>query len=152
MSNIAPQSRRLNELLWQRLEEAESDTVAPRAVQLWVVAGPLFGAQPPRLKKSGIAVPEAFFRIWLDVDGGAPRALAFVVPQEVCGSEPLSRFLASIDDVERRSGLDFFHELADAQEAALESARQAAGWQLERFERRPARYAEKFADQPCAVP
>lgn len=149
MSNIAPQSHRLNELLWQRLEEAESDAVAPRAVQVWVVTGPLFGTQPRRLGKSGIPVPEAFYRVWLDVEAGAPRALAFIVPQDVCGTEPLSRYLASVDEVERRSGLDLFHELADAQEAALEAATQPAGWQLERFERRPGRYAKKFADEPC---
>ena len=44
-------------------------------------------------------------------------ARAFVV----CGIEPLGRYLASVDDVERQTGLDFFHELADAQEQALEA-------------------------------
>lgn len=148
MSNIAPQRRRLNELAWQRLEEAESGVVAPAAIQLWVVAGPLFGPQPARLK-SGIAVPEAFYRIWLDVDQGEPRVLAFVVPQEVCGTEPLSRYLASVDAIEQRSGVDFFAALPDDAEAALERAVAPAPWRLERFERRAPRYAGHFEGQPC---
>lgn len=148
MSNISPQRRRLNELLWQRLEEAEADTVAPRAIQLWVVAGPLFDPQP-RTLRSGIAVPTAFYRIWLDVEQGVPQVLAFIVPQDVCGTEPLSRYVVSVDEVERRAGLDFFAELADAQERALERTGAADGWRLERFDRRPPRYAGNFKDAPC---
>ena len=151
MSNIAPQSKRLNQLVWQRLEEAEADLVAPRAGELWVVAGPVFGSNPPRLK-SGIEVPQAFYRIWLDVrEGGAPAVLAFVVPQDVCGTEPLERYLASVDEVERQTGLDFFHELADAQEQALEARRATAGWRLWRFNQLPPRYAEKFDLEGCPL-
>jgi endonuclease G, mitochondrial len=149
MSNISPQRERLNGLVWQRLEEAEADVVAPGAVELWVLTGPVFAAQPPVLKRSGIPVPEAFYRIWLDLRDGQPHALAFVVPQQVCGTEPLSRYLTSVDDIERRTGLDFFHELADAGEAALEREHPLPGWRLERFDRRPARYADKFSQQQC---
>jgi endonuclease G, mitochondrial len=149
MSNIAPQSRRLNQLVWQRLEEAEADVVAPRAGEMWIATGPVFGAQPPRLK-SGIPVPEAFYRIWLDVRaGGAPAVLAFLIPQDVCGTEPLARYLVSVDDIERRTGLDFFHELADAQEHALERTHSAAGWRLWRFNQLPPRYGEKFDLDQC---
>jgi endonuclease G len=148
MTNVSPQRARLNELVWQRLEEAEADTIAPHAVQLWVVAGPLFAAAAPRLK-SGVAVPEAFYRIWLDVERGQPRALAFAVPQKVCGTEPLSRYLTSIDAIEQRTGLDFFAELADDREALLESGQAADGWRLDRFDRRPPRYADKFEALQC---
>lgn len=150
MSNVSPQRRRLNELAWQRLEEAEADVVAPAAVELWVVAGPVFGARPAVLK-SGVALPEAFYRIWLDVRDGVPHALAFVVPQQVCGTEPLSRFLSSVDEIEQRTGLDFFHALDDTREAALERARQPVGWRLDRFDRREPRYAGNFAGEPCAA-
>jgi endonuclease G len=148
MTNVSPQRARLNELAWQRLEEAEADVVAPGAVQLWVLAGPVLGAQPRRLK-SGVAIPEAFYRIWLDVRDGQAAALGFIVPQKVCGDEPLTQFLASVDEIERRTGLDFFHELADAQEAVLEQAGATTGWRFERIDRRPARYAAKFEAQQC---
>jgi endonuclease G, mitochondrial len=147
LTNVSPQRARLNELVWQRLEEAEADVVAPGAVQLWVMAGPVFGAAPRRLK-SGVALPEAFYRIWLDVRGDQVAALGFIVPQKVCGEEPLTQFRASVDEIERQTGLDFFHELADPQEAALEYSGASDGWRLERIDRRPARYANKF-DSTC---
>jgi endonuclease G len=149
MSNIAPQSRRLNQLVWQRLEEAEADIVAPRAGELWVVTGPVFGSNPARLK-SGIEVPQAFYRIWLDLrEGGAPAVLGFVVPQEVCGTEPLEHYLASVDDIELQTGLDFFHELDDAREHAVEGGRSTEGWRLWRFNQLPPRYADKFDLEAC---
>ncbi|MBI2382960.1 MAG: DNA/RNA non-specific endonuclease [Gammaproteobacteria bacterium] len=144
MSNIAPQTPRLNQLLWQRIEEAEADIVAPAAGELWVVAGPVFGA---RRLHSGVAVPEAFYRIWLD--DRPRRVLAFLVPQDVCGDEPLERFVVTVDEVERHTGLDFFHRLPDAEEAALEAAPADPGWGLSRFGRAPARYAKSFRGSPC---
>jgi endonuclease G, mitochondrial len=147
MSNISPQSARLNALVWQRLEEAEADDVAPAAHDLWVVTGPLFAADAPALR-SGIAVPEAFYRIWIDTTP-APRLLAFVVPQQVCGTEPLSGYLASVDEIERRTGLDFFAELDDAVEERLEGGVASDGWSLARFDRRAPRYAEHFGRLKC---
>jgi endonuclease G len=147
MSNISPQRARLNELVWQRLEAAEADDVAPAAHDLWVVTGPLFAADAPSLR-SGIAVPEAFFRIWVDAAPG-PRMLAFIVPQDVCGTEPLSTYLASVDEVERRAGLDFFGELEDALETGVEGAVAPESWSVARYDRRPPRYAEKFGDLRC---
>lgn len=141
MTNISPQRERLNTLVWQRLEEAESGIVAPEAVELWVTTGPVFGGRRV-LKKSGIALPEAFYRIWLDLREGQPHLLAFIVPQEVCGTEPLSRYLASVDEVERRTGLDFFSELDDALEELLESQRDPSGWGVPRYDQSPPRYAD----------
>ncbi len=145
MSNIAPQSRRLNQLLWQRLEEAEADVVAPRVGELWVLTGPVYGGG--RRLVSGVEIPDAFFRIWLDVRSHS--VLAFLVPQEVCGDEPLDDYLVSVDEIEQRTGLDFFAGLDDIAETALEAALDAAGWQIESFNRAPARYAEKFRGPKC---
>jgi endonuclease G, mitochondrial len=148
MTNVSPQRARLNELVWQRLEEAESGTVAPGAVELWVVAGPVFERQ--RALKSGVTLPDAFYRVWLDVRDGQPAALAFLVPQDVCGTEPLSGFLSSVDEVERRTGLDFFADLPDSQEAALERGTSTQGWRLERYDRDPPRYGDKHDLSQCA--
>lgn len=151
MTNIAPQSEALNQLVWQRLEEAEADVVAPGAVELWVVAGPLFPSRPERLRRAPVAVPDAFYRIWLDVRADGLRALAFAVPQDVCGDEPLSRFLTTIDAIEARTGLDFFHELEDVRERELERGQPIDGWRLERYDRRAARYADRVVPRCRAV-
>jgi endonuclease G len=90
------------------------------------LAGPVFAAQPERLKRR-VAVPAAFFMIILDEREGRVRAEAFLLPQDSAGDD-LGAYLTSIDEIERRTGLDFLSALPDAAEAALESRRADRVW------------------------
>ncbi|MDN5937912.1 MAG: DNA/RNA non-specific endonuclease [Salinisphaera sp.] len=145
MTNVTLQSPRLNQLLWQRLEEVEADYLAPRWQALWVTAGPIF-SDADRHTESGLAIPEAFYRLWLDrKENGRLRALALIVPQKVRGDERLDRFVVSVDAVERRTGLDFYTRLPDAEENPLEAAAaDPVAWGLTRHACDPARYAENW--------
>lgn len=145
MTNIVAQKSRLNQLLWQRIEEIEVDHILPRWRELWVVTGPVFDDQPQRLR-SGIEIPSAFYRIWLDVTAlGQARALALLVPQDVRGDEPLTRFLTSVDQIEARTGLDFFAMLPAAEQARLESApADARAWGFAAVACNPARYGKDW--------
>jgi endonuclease G len=60
MSNILPQKPNLNRRIWERLEQVEIKEYAQRFKAVWVIVGPVFDAQPPRLR-SGVAVPKACF-------------------------------------------------------------------------------------------
>jgi endonuclease G len=116
-SNVVPQRPRLNQLLWQRLEEIEIDDIAPRVHTLWVMTGPIMNP-PARL-------PVAFYRVWLaHAPDGGWQTLAFRVPQDVRGDERLDRYIVSIDSIEQATGLNFLAALPAKQQAALE--RQAA--------------------------
>lgn len=138
MSNIVPQTRALNQKLWQRLEELETDVYAT-AGSLWVVMGPVIGQTRERLR-SGVLIPEAYFRIWVRETADGPSALAFLVPQTVDGYEPLDRFLVSVDRVEALTGLDFFHQLPEPVEQRMEQEIPARAWRLHEHSRRPPRY------------
>ncbi len=140
MSNIVPQRSRLNQKLWQRLEELEVDVYAALPGPLWVLSGPVFAGAVSTLPGK-IAIPEAFFRIWVRENvAGEPQLLAFLVPQTVSGYEPLDRFLVSVDAIEAATGLDFFHRLSPDTERRLESTVQARAWDLARHARHPPRY------------
>ncbi|WP_280546083.1 MULTISPECIES: DNA/RNA non-specific endonuclease [unclassified Halomonas] len=142
MSNMSPQRPELNRRLWQRLEEVVMDRFVPRFGTLQVITGPVFPVpfRDNALNRVGLVeVPEAFYKI-LVVPGDEPRALAFIMPQRVSGDEPLDDFLVSIDEVEARTGLDFFPQLPEAAAVALEAEVEAAGWGLEAVARLPGRF------------
>ncbi len=140
MTNITPQRPKLNQKLWQRLEEIEAGRFAGRFPELWVVTGPIFDAKQETLKGSSrVEVPDAFFKVFA-APGDTPRYLALLVPQEVKGNEDLSRFVVSVDEVEAQSGLDLFPDLADALEAPLEAAVDPGPWGLDELGHRPSRY------------
>lgn len=138
MTNVSPQRPDLNRKVWQRLEEVVIDRFVPRFGTVWVVTGPVFDNEIRRMR-SLIEIPDAFFKI-IVVPSPQPKALAFIVPQNVTGNEPLDRFLVSIDEVEIRTGLDFFHKLPEEMAHRLESRIDPDGWELDRVARLPARY------------
>lgn len=148
LSNISPQVPRLNQLLWQRLEEAEVDLLAPAQGELWVLTGPIYGAKPQRFGPA-ISIPKAFFRVWVRLQGDQPQVLALRIPQTICGFEDPARFVVSIDALEAEIGWDLMPELDDALEARLEAQVDTATWPLAEMARRPARYSERFSRQGC---
>lgn len=149
MSNIAPQTPRLNQLLWQRIEAMEADVMTERFPETYVLTGPVYASGGQRLA-SGVSVPVAYYRIWLRPQrDGTPQALALRVPQTVCGDEALTEFVVDIDRLEAETGIDFFAALDDAQEAAFESTVPADFWGLGHHARQPARYLKSFRGPSC---
>jgi endonuclease G len=126
LSNIAPQKHGLNAGLWKALEQKIATSYPGRFGEVWVIAGPVFGARPQRLQQR-VAVPEAFYMIIVDESDGRVRAEAFLFPQEP-GEGGLDRFLVTIDDLEQRTGLDFLAALPDRAEQELESKKAARAW------------------------
>lgn len=143
MSNMTPQRPRLNRQLWQRLEEAVMDHFAPRFERLQVITGPIYpeSFMDNVFNRVGfVEVPEAFYKIIVAPHRDAPLALAFIMPQDVRGNEPLDDYLVTIDDVEARTGLNFFPDLTPTLEAVLEGELRRQGWALEEVARRPGRF------------
>ena len=127
MSNITPQRHALNAGLWKELELKIATSYPARYGEVWVLTGPIFGAQPHELRH-GVQVPEAFFLIVIDEHEGKLRTLAFIVPQEAPAHADPEKYLTSIDEIQRRTGLDFLSELDDASERAVEAQRASRVW------------------------
>lgn len=124
MTNISPQRSALNQGVWQRLEYYELGTLAAQFGEVWVTTGPVFIGERERLPTHPLVeIPDAFYKLYAVTDAdGSPLLFAFLIPQQVRGDEPLARFVVSVDEVERLTGLDFFHVLEDPLEDRLEAA------------------------------
>ncbi len=127
MSNIVPQRPGLNSGAWRELEQRIAINYPARYGEVWVVAGPIFRSPVQRLRNAA-AVPEAFFMIIADLSGDRLRAQAFVFPQDFPAATDPSVALVSVDEIEARTGLDFFPALPDVAEANLESHRPSRAW------------------------
>ena len=88
--------------------------------EVWIITGPVYDEHKERLA-SGVEIPDAFFKIIVDEVSGKPRVLAFMIDQDVTGSERFSRFLTSVDEVEKETRLDFLAELEDGLEEEIEA-------------------------------
>lgn len=131
LSNIAPQRHALNIGPWRRLEQKIARSYPARFGEVWVMTGPIFPPAPARLgSERGPAIPEAFFLVLVDESAGRVRTLAVIVPQTATDSDDdsLSRWVTTVDEVERRTGLDFLSDLEDAAERRLEGISARALW------------------------
>ena len=95
--------------------------------EVWVTTGPVYDEHKETLK-SGVEIPDAFFKIIVDEVSGTPRVLAFVIDQDVTGSERFSQFLASVDFIEGETGLDFLTGLEDGIEDEIEAKNARSVW------------------------
>ena len=126
MSNIVPQRPELNRKLWVRLERLENE-FADSFEQLWVMTGPIFDRNRETMD-SGVEIPDAFYKIFVDENNGQFRMLSFIIPQNVHGNEKIQSFFASVDQVEEASGFDFFWALTDPFENRIEEQKASALW------------------------
>ena len=128
MSNMCPQIHSFNAGIWLTLEKKvrqwanQDDTV-------YVVTGPILHSGLKTIGQDSVAVPDAFYKVILTYTGKAHAAIGFIIPHEKA-TKPLKAFAVSVDSVEKVTGIDFFPNLPDKAETALELSIEPTVWGL----------------------
>ncbi len=125
-SNISPQDRDFNAGVWNRLE-LQVRAWAGRYDELFVVTG---GVLEPGLREIGeedVDVPRYYYKIVARGEPNAPKILAFLFLGKE-STKPLGQFTVSVDEIEKRTGIDFFENLPDGLEASLEGKVEVGDW------------------------
>jgi len=127
LSNITPQYAALNQGTWKDLEEAVRNVVRTGRT-VYVMTGPLYERDMPKLPNADEPhrVPSGYWKVVISIEGKSFQTAAFIMEQETGRTEKVLSKLVTIDEVERRSGLDLLWELPDAQEATVEATKNEA--------------------------
>jgi endonuclease G len=127
MSNIVPQKPNLNRGVWRELEMKVAK-LANRFDDVYIITGPIYDNQIETISKKHIEIPDGFYKIIVDLENNMPRALAFIMPQNVNRKDEPEKFLTSIDEIEKQTGLDFFSDLEDSYESKFEAKKVKEIW------------------------
>jgi endonuclease G len=129
LSNMSPQTPRLNRNIWQALEEQVRDVTLEKG-EAWIVTGNIFMsadsqfvAPTEHIGPNRVAVPTHCFKAILTLDENSAHAIyAFLLPndRDYISGRPVD-YLIKADRLEEITGYDFFPELADEIENNLES-------------------------------
>ena len=119
LTNVAPMHKALNEGGWAKLEEKVREWTV-RDSALLVFTGPVVSDGDTTLASGQVKVPSAYFKVILAPCVRPMRAIAFIYPNGHSGGR-LSQYAVSVDEVERRTGLDFFPTLPAIEQQRLES-------------------------------
>jgi endonuclease G, mitochondrial len=129
MTNMVPQVHEANAGPWERLEEHERDLAKRTGAEIYIVAGPIFDANPKTIGR-GVAVPRATYKVIVALSAGQNAThitndtaiVSVVIPNEAgVSGHAWTEFSTSVDEVERQSGYDFLNAIVDDVEIALEA-------------------------------
>ena len=135
MSNVIPQYHGLNAGEWEQLEEAiagrpnTNDGWAADYGRIWIINGPVYDQRPAQEQlKNGTWIPSACFSVVLRIVNEQWDALVFIMPNEKEVRGPISRFLTSVSEVNRVTGLTLLSGMPDEARVRCETARAIHLW------------------------
>jgi endonuclease G len=96
---------------------------------LFFVSGPIFPDKADQFGRFDLFIPEAFYFIILDYQKPDYKMMAWLLPHEP-GFKILPDHTISVDELEKKTQLDFFPELPDKLEDQLESKVDPEAWKV----------------------
>jgi len=128
LSNMVPQAGAgMNRGIWMELEKRVRTWALERG-ELYVYSGPIYSKGDTKtIGNNKVAVPGFLYKIVLD-----PRqkeAIALIMPNRALKTDDLPRYLVSVREVEKETGLRFFSTLPVSEQDKLESATASRLWQ-----------------------
>lgn len=126
LTNVAPMHKALNEGGWAKLEEKVREWTA-RDSALLVFTGPVVSEGDTTLACGRVTVPSAYYKVIMAPCVRPVQVIAFIYPNGHSGGR-LRQYAVSVDEVERRTGLDFFPTLPADEQARLESGVKLDVW------------------------
>jgi len=130
MSNILPQTPTLNQQTWLSLEYECERLCKSEGKELYVIAGGLFSGIPTRLNGK-VAIPDSCWKIVLILEKGqsikdiSSKTSIIAVMMHNGRYEKTNNdwnlYTTSVDAIERSTGYDFFRDMPDQVENALEA-------------------------------
>lgn len=126
LTNVAPMHKALNEGGWAKLEEKVREWTA-RDSALLVFTGPVVSDGDTTLASGRVKVPSAYYKVIMAPCVRPIRVIAFIYPNGHSGGR-LQQYAVSVDEVERRTRLDFFPTLPPEEQQRLESPVNLGAW------------------------
>jgi len=127
-SNISPQNRHFNAGLWNRLE-MQVRSWAKRYGEVVVVTGGVLEKGLWEIGEEGVDVPKYFYKIIAKRKGDTIQVIAFLMPNQE-KDRPLTDFVVTVEDIEEKTGIDFFAEMDNATEESLERQVDLSNWKF----------------------
>jgi endonuclease G len=140
LSNMTPQPANFNRGRWKSLENLVR-AWALKYNDLLVVTGPILENNLPTIgNQNRVSVPVEYYKVILKKKENSYEGIGFLVSVNVPYSD-LSLYALTINQIEARSGIDFFPFLNDSQEEQIEEAMNVNAWD----------FKAKFEYLPCSI-
>jgi endonuclease G len=106
MTNILPQTASMNRGAWRQTEDIIECVRDVVSLEVW--GGPIWGSKRDNdffVKSHGVRTPDDFWKVVIRTDNR--RAIGWIIPNDEAPPNSLNKWIRSIDDIERATGLTF---------------------------------------------
>ena len=126
MSNMSPQHPSFNRGIWKKLESTVRNWAVDNGM-IYIVTGPILTGNYKTIGHNDVSVPDYYYKVILDYSEPEIKGIGFILSNQKSKSS-LQSFAVTIDEVERKTGIDFYHALPDGIEEQIESTIDINKW------------------------
>lgn len=120
-SNISPQLPSFNRGIWKKLEEQTRRWVE-NYDSIYIFTGTIFNNDSLQfIGNDSLPIPHSFYKILLNKKGNQYTSLTFEIPNH-SSNKALTSFITTIDEIEKKTKIDFVPFLDDELELKLEKS------------------------------
>lgn len=123
MSNMSPQHPSCNRGRWKSLESKVREWVISEGA-LYVVSDPIFKDNIETIGDNDVTVPGYYYKVIYNNDD---KMIGFILPNEKCPDD-LVDYVVPVDSIESLTDIDFFANITDDVEEALEIGKNDSEW------------------------
>ena len=123
MSNMSPQDPSFNRGVWGNLEKLVRSWGNNSSV--YVVTGPILSSCNSYIGNNKVCVPEYYYKVIYDPSES--KMIAFILPN-IKGNQDLDYYVCTVDNLEKKTNIDFFPILENTLENRLESEIDKENW------------------------
>ena len=127
-SNISPQHPEFNSGIWNRLEK-QVRRWCRKYGKLHVVTGGVLTKGLDTIGEEAVSVPEYFYKVVFRGEGTDLAVIAFLIPNQPSAA-PIEEYIVSVDELESRSGIDFYPQFPQAVQKQLEEQQGYGNWEF----------------------
>jgi endonuclease G len=125
-SNISPQNREFNGGIWNKLEQ-KTRYWAKKHDGLFVITGGVLEAGLSTIGDENVSVPKEFYKIIFDKRNDENKVIAFLIPNKPT-EKSFYEYTVSVDEIEAKTGIDFFSQFSETVQEKFESGVDRKGW------------------------
>ena len=126
MSNMSPQVPGFNRGVWMKLESTVRNWAIDNG-EINIVTGPVLTEEYRTIGSNQVSIPKYYYKVILYYSELEIKGIGFILPNQK-SSKPLESYAVTIDEVEYRTGIDFYPSLPDKIELQIESSINVSKW------------------------
>ena len=121
LTNMVPQVPNHNRGIWKQLETCVRNWVIDGGKDLYVISGTIYNKDYKTIGDNKVGIPDYLWKI--AIDAKANKSIAFLFPNAPLPVEDLPKYIVSVEEIEKKTGIDFNPKLAKDKQKLLEASK-----------------------------